>query len=118
MKKQKKKNRKTKYKRQYSSENDSESEEEERQRFEPEAFMITQEDYQRIMEEEKIGTRLRLDNFAILLYLTDNNDNEVKDCFINHLKQKKGQSKLITQLTSKTEETYLALLEKYLNNEE
>mmetsp|Transcript_2351 Transcript_2351/g.3545 ORF Transcript_2351/g.3545 Transcript_2351/m.3545 type:complete len:191 (+) Transcript_2351:2901-3473(+) len=78
------------------------------------------------MEDERIGTRLRLDNFAILLYLTDNRDPEVRDCFEEHMmlvsQQRKGftdeQSKLVSQLNSKTEETFQALLEKYLTNDE
>lgn len=66
---------------------------------------------------------MRVENYAILLHLTEVNDPEVRQCFQDHLVQqgKHGpfdgdQSLLLSQLTSKTEETYQALLEKHLSN--
>jgi hypothetical protein len=53
---------------------------------------------------------LRLDNFAILLYLVDINDSEVKECFQNHIGAKRRnqgiESNFIEILEEKTEETY------------
>jgi hypothetical protein len=34
-------------------------------------------DYQKIIAEEKLAMNLMIDNYAILLYLTDNDDTEV-----------------------------------------
>ena len=38
-------------------------------------------DYQRIIEEERLSKNLRVENFAILMYLIDLEDSEVKQAF-------------------------------------
>ena len=43
---------------------------------------------QRIIEEEKLIVKLRLDNYAIMLYLCDINDQEVRAIFERHLMNK------------------------------
>lgn len=83
-------------------------------------------DFQKIIEGEGLARKMRIDNYAILLYLTDQNDSEIKTYFANHLKAGSGQygdsafegSSLLSQVTAKTEETYQALLEKHLTNSE
>lgn len=83
---------------------------------------ISQEEYQQVIEQEFIFQKLRLDNFAILLYLVDINDPEVKQCFQQHLLANKegmaDQINLVAQLDEKTEETFQALVEKYLAEDE
>jgi hypothetical protein len=71
---------------------------------------------------------LRIDNYAILLCLTDNEDSEVQNYFHKHMKyiRKNGigkngdgeQSSLLSELLNKTEETYQAFLEKHLTHEQ
>lgn len=66
---------------------------------------------------------MRVDNYAILLYLIDNNDQETRQFFQNHIVVSQGkhgaeQSTLLSDVQAKTEETYLVFLEKYLSNAE
>lgn len=66
---------------------------------------------------------MRTDNYAILLYLIDNNDQEMRTCFQNHIVLSQGKhgadkSNLLAEVQAKTEETFLFLLHKYLNNQE
>ena len=66
---------------------------------------------------------MRVDNYGILLYLIDNNDQEMRTYFQNHLvltqsKPSSEQSNLLSDVQAKTEETFLVLLEKYLSNQE
>jgi len=41
-------------------------------------------DFQKIIEGEGLARKMRIDNYAILLYLTDQNDSEIKTYFANH----------------------------------
>lgn len=66
---------------------------------------------------------MRTDNYAILLYLIDNNDQEMRTSFQNHIVLSQGkhgaeQSNLLAEVQAKTEETFLFLLQKYLSNQE
>lgn len=78
-------------------------------------------DYQKIIERESLANKMRPDNYAILLYLIDNNDGELKSCFQNHIVMSQGKhgsenSNLLADVQAKTEETFLFLLHKYLSN--
>jgi hypothetical protein len=87
-------------------------------------------DYQAIINEEQLSENLRLDNYTILLFLINIVDSEIKNYFLRHiknmqklrLKSKYGddheQSQLLSDLNSKTEETFQSLQEKFLTNEE
>ena len=74
-------------------------------------------DFQRIIEEERLATRLRIDNYAMLLYLTDINDEVVREIFANHVRIMSGngrigeQSNLYQDLQAKTEQEFQAFLE-------
>lgn len=80
-------------------------------------------DYQKIIDKEGLSDKMRMDNYAILLYLIDNNDQEVRLSFQNHIAVSQGkhgaeQSNLLAEVQAKTEETYLVLLEEHLSNRE
>ena len=87
---------------------------------------MKQIDFEKIIEGEELAGKMRIDNYAILLHLTDQNDSEIKTHFVNHLNAGSGRygdsafegSSLLSQVTAKTEETYQALLEKHLTNSE
>ena len=42
-------------------------------------------EYQKIIEEQRLAMSLRLDSYAMLLHLTDTNDPDVRQIFLNHL---------------------------------
>ena len=65
-------------------------------------------------------SKLRVDSFAMLLHLIDDNDSEVQQFFRDHIESSPGIEKgaLLANLIAKTEEAYQAMLVKYLSNEE
>lgn len=82
------------------------------------------------MDEERLSEHLRLDNYAILLFLINIADTEIKNYFLRHIKNLRKiskaksrygdqeQSQLLSDVNAKTEETFQSLQEKYLTNEE
>jgi len=82
-------------------------------------------DYHQIIEEEKLGQKLRIECFTILLYLIDQKDAEVKNIFTHNISNQsslslanEGANNLISDLEAKTEETFQALLVQHLTNEQ
>lgn len=50
-------------------------------------------DYHKIIEDEKLALRLGIDNYAMLLYLIDGDDQEVREYFWNHVRVTKVDGK-------------------------
>ena len=42
-------------------------------------------DYQKIIDIKGLSDKMRMDNYAILLYLIDNNDQEMRSSFQSHI---------------------------------
>jgi hypothetical protein len=52
--------------------------------------------YYKIIEQEKLTKRMRIDNYAILLSLIDKGDSEIKNYFEEHSQAKYGESQLLS----------------------